>query len=173
MTDTARGPGEGEDGVRSQGGDDTAKCLAVALLRWSLGVLFLMAGVPKLFMLKGFVAGHLVPAFEKTFLPAWLVALYGYALPFVEAGVGILLLAGFYRKTALLVAGVTLISLAFGQMLIQGQGIVANIMFYILMTAAALFGQEYDRWASVGCCRKDNGEKPDGSAGCGSAASGT
>ena len=48
-----------------------AQCAGVALLRWALGLMFLMAGMAKLFMLKGFVTGYLVPAFADTFLPAF------------------------------------------------------------------------------------------------------
>jgi thiosulfate dehydrogenase (quinone) large subunit len=139
--------------------DCQARGLAVALVRWALGLMFLVGGVAKLFMLKGFVSGYLLPAFEKTFLPAWLVGLYGYALPFVETILGVLLLVGLCRRAALLTAGLTLISLAFGQMLIQGHGIVANIMLYVLMTAAVLYGQEYDTLVLPGCRCKSAGPK--------------
>ena len=131
---------------------DVGVCAGVALLRWALGLLFLVGGVAKLFMLRGFVTGYLVPAFEKTFLPVWLLTLYGYALPFVEAALGIALLLGVCRTTTLLATGLTLISLAFGQMLIQGHAVVANIMLYLLMTALALIFREHDVWG-MGCCR--------------------
>jgi hypothetical protein len=66
--------------------------LAPALIRWALGILFLVGGVAKLTALGGFVNGYLVPAFSKTFLPSGWVAAYGYALPFVELALGVLLL---------------------------------------------------------------------------------
>jgi thiosulfate dehydrogenase [quinone] large subunit len=135
-------------------GNGLAKGLGVALVRWALGLMFLVGGVSKLFMLKGFVTGYLAPAFEKTFLPGWLVMSYGYALPFVEAILGLLLIVGCCRTFTLFVTGLTLISLAFGQMLVQGHAIVANIMLYILMTAVALFVQEHDRCGWPWCCGK-------------------
>lgn len=123
------------------------KSMAAALLRWTLGLLFLVSGVSKIPKLGGFVKGYLVPAFEKTFLPGWMVAVYGYALPFVEFGLGVLLLIGLFRNCTLLLAGATLITLAFGQMLLQQHATVANIFLYILMTAAALVLSDHDRWS--------------------------
>ena len=113
--------------------------LAPALIRWALGVMFLVGGVAKLTALDGFVHGYLVPAFAKTFLPVWLVTPYGYALPFVETALGILLLIGVWRVGVLLLAGTTFISLAFGQILLQQHATVANIFLYVLMTAIALY----------------------------------
>jgi thiosulfate dehydrogenase (quinone) large subunit len=134
-----------------------SKCMAIALLRWAVGLMFLVGGVAKLRMpVKGFVAGYLVPAFEKTFLPAWLVSAYGYALPFVETALGILLILGIWRNGALFLTGLTLISLAFGQMLIQGSATVANIMLYVLMTAVALLREEDDGWIP-GCGKPASG----------------
>lgn len=138
--------------MNTESGNCLAKCMAIALLRWTLGLMFLMGGISKVFALKGFVTGYLVPAFEKTFLPGWLVAMYGYALPFAEAILGILLLTGFFRTAALFGTGLTLISLAWGQMLIQGHATIANIMVYILMTAIALYHHKDDGWVLPCCC---------------------
>lgn len=128
------------------------KSMAPALIRWSLGMLFLVAGINKLGNPAGFVYGYLAPAFEKTFLPAGLVNAYGHALPYVETAIGVLLILGLFRTFALLLTGVTLISLAFGQILLQQQGTVANIFLYILMTAVALAMSKHDVWG-VGYCR--------------------
>ena len=144
--------------MEARNGNEWAKGLGVALVRWALGLMFLVGGVSKLCGLTGFVTGYLAPAFAKTFLPVWMVMAYGYALPFVETLVGVLLLVGCCRKFSLVVAGITLISLAFGQSLLQGFAIVANIMLFILMTAAALFLQEYD-WCGWPCCCGKGGER--------------
>jgi len=126
---------------------------ALALMRWGLGLLFLVSGIGKLLHLTGFVQAYLLPAFAGTFLPAALVAAYGYALPFVETALGVLLLLGLWRNTALLISGLTFISLAFGQMLIQKHDMVFNIMVYLFITGIVLFLGEYDRWAVKGCGR--------------------
>lgn len=128
-----------------------SQCAGLALLRWALGVLFLAGGVAKLFRLEGFVTGYLVPAFENTFLPVWMLTAYGYALPFVEALLGLALILGVCRTPTLLLTGLTLISLAFGQILLQNHATVVGIMLYILMTAIALLFPQYDGWV-VPCC---------------------
>ena len=94
-------------------------------------------------------------------LPTWLISVYGYALPFVETLLGILLIAGVFRTFTALLTGLTLISLAFGQMLVQGQAVVANIMLYILMTAAILFWQEHDGWGLCGGCGRCDENNPE------------
>jgi|694.fasta_scaffold28352_2 thiosulfate dehydrogenase (quinone) large subunit len=129
--------------------------LAPALIRWALGILFLVGGVAKLTALGEFVNGYLVPAFSKTFLPSGWVAAYGYALPFVEMALGVLLLIGIWRVGVLLLAGVTFISLAFGQILLQQHTTVANIFLYVLMTALALYFEP-------ACATADTPEKKSG-----------
>ena len=126
---------------------DTAQAAAPALLRWALGLLMLNSGLSKLGNLGGFVDGYLLPAFAQTPLPAWMVAGYGYALPPVEALLGLLLLLGLCRRGALLLNGVTLLSLAFGQMLLKNHPTVGTIFLYVLMTALALWMDGADRWS--------------------------
>ena len=120
---------------------------APALLRWALGLLMLTSGLSKIGNPGGFVDGYLVPAFAKTPLPAWMVAGYGYALPPVEALLGLLLLLGLCRRGALLLNGVVLLSLAFGQMLLKNHPTVGTIFVYVLMTALALWMDGADRWS--------------------------
>jgi thiosulfate dehydrogenase [quinone] large subunit len=135
------------------------KNAAPALIRWALGLLMLTGGVSKLQGMGGFVNGYLIPSFEKTFLPGWMIAGYGYALPVVETLLGLLLILGLCRTGTLLLTGLTLVSLAFGQMLIQGHATVANIFIYVLMTATALWMGDEDRWTLGNrCpCRKRGG----------------
>lgn len=137
---------------------DVAKSAGVALVRWALGLLFLVGGISKLAMLQGFVTGYLLPAFSKTVLPVGLITAYGYTLPFVETLLGVALLGGWCRIPTLVLAGLTLLSLAFGQLLIQGHATFATIMVDLLMTAVALFGQAHDTWVlGPCCCRKGRG----------------
>lgn len=122
------------------------QCMAPALIRWALGLLFFVSGIGKIANLAGFVQGYLAPAFQATWLPAGLVSAYGYALPFVEVVIGGMLILGLFPRLALFVTGLTLLSLAFGQMLLKQQGTVGNIFLYILMAAAALNMQAGDVW---------------------------
>jgi hypothetical protein len=63
-----------------------------------------------------------------------------------------MLVLGLCRNVALLIAGLTLISLGFGQMLLQKFDVVAQIMFYLFMTGSVLFLGEYDRWPKFDSC---------------------
>jgi thiosulfate dehydrogenase [quinone] large subunit len=124
------------------------KFAGVAISRWALGLLFFYGGLSKIMGgLGNFVNGYIVPLFSKTFLPSILVTSYGYVLPYVELTLGILLIVGIYRNAVLFLAGLTLFSLTFGQMLLQQHGVVANNFIYIFFTAILLFLSEFDGWA--------------------------
>lgn len=139
------------------------RAAGAALGRWALGVLFFFAGLGKIMGgVGGFVNGYLVPAYEKTFLPMGLVKVYGYALPFAEVILGILLVIGICRNCTLLLTGLTLISLAFGQMLVQQHATVANIFLYIILTVVLLYLDEHDTWRPG---RKPAGQDKEG-CGC-------
>ena len=99
------------------------KSAATALLRWGLGVMFLFIGLSKFYgqggfawkNLSGFVQGYLLQdKFREMMLPAWLVAGYGYTLPFAEMLLGLLLLLGLARNPVLLAAGGLMLTLVFG-----------------------------------------------------------
>jgi thiosulfate dehydrogenase [quinone] large subunit len=132
--------------------------MAVAVGRWALGVMMFFAGLGKIMGgVGGFVNGFLVPAFAKTFLPAGLVSAYGYALPYAELLIGFLLITGIARNGALLLNGILLISLAFGQLLLQAHATVANIFLYIILTVIVLYAGKYDTWV-IGCCNRGAGD---------------
>ena len=118
----------------------------IALARWVLGLMFLCSGIGKLNALGGFVNGYLAPAFAQTFLPAWMISSYGYALPFVETLLGAALILGLCRNAALLLTGLTFISLAFGKMLLQDHAGVYQIIGYLTITGAVLYLGDHDRW---------------------------
>jgi len=120
--------------------------MGLALLRWGLGLRLLVSGVSKIGNLGGFVNGYLLPAFAETILPGWMVAPYGYALPPVELLLGVLLILGFFRNLTLFVSGLTFLSLAFGQMLLQQHSAVLDILLYLFLTTVLLYLGEKDRW---------------------------
>lgn len=108
------------------------------LLRLMLGVLLLFAGLNKFLAGYGAVTSSMVRQFlEETWLPAVLLYPYVYVLPFVEVALGLLLMVGLLSRPMLLVAGLLLISLAFGKMLTRDHVTVANNANYVLLAAAA------------------------------------
>ena len=126
-----------------------ARTCAVALARWSVGLLLLFAGIGKLPDVSAFVQNGILVPFEKTWLPKWLLVPYGYALPFVETILGAWLILGVARNAALFIAGLLFLSLTFGQILLQ-QPAVFNNMVFTFLTAGVLFLEQYDHWV---CCR--------------------
>jgi thiosulfate dehydrogenase [quinone] large subunit len=122
------------------------KTCAVALGRWCLGVVLLFYGIGKFPDVAGFVNGYILPAFEKAWLPQWLLVPYAYALPYVEIILGALLILGLFRNAVLFITGLYFISLAFGQVLLQQPPVVFYNTAYAFLAAAVLFLDEYDRW---------------------------
>ena len=121
------------------------RCMAVALGRWSIGMMFFFAGVGKLGSVSGFV-GYLTKQFEKTWLPGALLIPFGYVLPFAELILGALLLLGVFRNGALFVTGLVLLALTFGQLLLRDPQVMFFNTAYLFLTAGLLFLAEYDRW---------------------------
>ncbi|HNV23234.1 MAG TPA: hypothetical protein PKM22_16380, partial [Candidatus Hydrogenedentes bacterium] len=72
-------------------------------------------------------------------LPRILVLPYAYALPYVELLLGLVLILGIFTRISLTIAGLTLISLAFGKMVQQDHVTVANNLNYVFMAAVALW----------------------------------
>jgi thiosulfate dehydrogenase (quinone) large subunit len=139
--------GEKEDAMKSACDYFDPKSAGVAVARWALGLLLFYGGLGKLMGgVSGFVTGYLATQFAKTFLPPVLISIYGYILPFVELTLGFLLILGLLRNYTLLLSGLTFISLAFGQMLLQKHEVVATIFIYIAINATLLFLDEYDSW---------------------------
>lgn len=148
--------------MRACAGTFNAKAAGVALGRWALGVLMLVSGVKKIGHVAPFVQGYLVPEFSKTILPSGMVASYGYALPYVECLLGVLLLLGIGRNTVLLLNGLTLLSLALGQMLLGNNPTVGNLFTYLILNVIVLYAGDHDRWS---CCGRGVGSEKNPSPG--------
>ncbi len=92
--------------------------LALMFARSVLGLIFLMAGVYKVFVLTP--AGHVTQMFlpyQDTFLPTWSLWLVGFTIPFVELVAGGLVLLGWRRTLAYGGLGVVLVVVTFGHLL--------------------------------------------------------
>ena len=91
------------------------------IVRWILGLLFLMAGYWKVFVLTP--AGHaqqfFVEGFSDSWLPTWLLYVFGYSIPFLELIAGLLICIGFRSREALIAVGLLLIVTTYGHALQQ------------------------------------------------------
>ena len=95
---------------------DTNWPIANFIVRWILGLLFSMAGYWKVFVLTP--ASHaqqfFVDGFSDTWIPIWVLQLFGYSIPFVELVAGMLICVGLRTKEALIAVGLLLIVTTYG-----------------------------------------------------------
>ena len=91
------------------------------VVRGILGLLFLMAGYWKVFVLTP--ANHaqqfFVEGFADTWIPTWLLQLLGYGIPFLELVAGLLICIGLRTREALIAVGLLLIVTTYGHALQQ------------------------------------------------------
>lgn len=95
------------------------RVIASFLARWILGILFLMAGVWKVFTLGVDVHAEqfFVKGFEKHWIPEWLLMLLGLSIPYVELMIGAMVCIGFRIRIALITMGLLLIVTTYGHAL--------------------------------------------------------
>jgi uncharacterized membrane protein YphA (DoxX/SURF4 family) len=91
---------------------------AVLFARLVLGLIFLMAGVGKVFQLGPIehARKYFLP-FADTFLPVWSLWFVGVPVPFVELLAGGLLILGLRTREALIALGAVLVIVTFGHLL--------------------------------------------------------
>lgn len=123
--------------------EETDKQLGFALLRVMLGVNMLGRSLVRLPDMNGFASG-MANNFSETILPEPFVYVYAFMILFIEAIVGIMLIIGWKTRWALVGMGALLISLTFGQILLQSFGTVANILIYAIAVTLLLFYTKYD-----------------------------
>ena len=94
--------------------------MALGCARGVLGLIFLMAGVYKVFTLGpvSHVQRFFLP-FQDTFLPTWSLWAVGFTIPFVELAGGALVLLGWLRSVGYGALGAVLVVVTFGHLLHQ------------------------------------------------------
>jgi uncharacterized membrane protein YphA (DoxX/SURF4 family) len=92
---------------------------ALLAAREVLGLIFLMAGVWKVFQLTpaGHAHRYFLNPYADTFLPSWSLWFTGIAVPFVELIAGALMFAGFRIRDASIGLGTVLVLVTFGHLL--------------------------------------------------------
>lgn len=124
--------------------------MAYLLLRVLLGLNIAMHGIARILAGPGHFAASLLPEFQKTPLPQWSVYGFGLALPWVEAIIGLLLLAGLQTRAALVSGLLVMVALTFGTALRQDWTIAGTQLLYGLAYAALLAFAGYDRYSVDG-----------------------
>jgi len=89
------------------------------IARWILGILFLMAGYWKVFVLTPVEHANqfFVDAFAETWIPEWLLYVLGLSIPLLELAAAILLCVGWRLREALIALGLLLIITTYGHAL--------------------------------------------------------
>jgi thiosulfate dehydrogenase [quinone] large subunit len=119
---------------------------AYALLRVTLGVVFLFSGVGK--FMGG--VGNFAAGMEKQFagkLPSALVLPFAYALPFMEVAFGALIVLGLFSAVALVLSGLLLVALTFGTVMLSDFPTVAHNTQYALVNFVLLYFAEYNGYS--------------------------
>lgn len=92
---------------------------AYFIVRWILGILFLMAGHWKVFVLGAgqHAQQFFVMSYADSWIPQWLLSLLGTVIPFWELAAGVLLMVGFRLREVLISLGVLLMITTYGHAL--------------------------------------------------------
>lgn len=112
---------------------------AIFIARAILGLVFLIAGVHKVFTIGAIEHARrlFVVPYATTYLPEWSLWLTGTVTPFVELAAGALVLVGLFTRPALLALGAVLLMVEFGH-LVLAPLFVANA-FILPRTGLLLF----------------------------------
>ncbi|MGJ8725794.1 MAG: DoxX family membrane protein [Roseibacillus sp.] len=122
------------------------KELAYLLLRIGLGVNLFFHGLVRLPKLSGFV-GYMEGQFAESLLPGFLVTPMAYAIPIVEAVVGLMLLLGLKTKFALIGVSLLMMVLITGCCLIENWGPLDSQMMLLLVSSLLIALLPFNRLA--------------------------
>ncbi len=119
------------------------------LLRFFIGLVFLVSGVGK------FIGGYsnYIDTFTEMFAQSWVPQIFTtpviYAIPVVEVLLGLLLVIGLWSSRLLLAAGLVFTVFGIGALTIGMSAVLSYNGLYLLVTAFALYLQEYDDWRLI------------------------
>jgi thiosulfate dehydrogenase [quinone] large subunit len=127
--------------------------LAFLLIRSWLGMRLFFSGVMKCvsptgeFSLANGLATHLwiVPMFDKSILPRWIVVPYAHSLMWFEFALGLALLLGIKPRTSLFLSALVFLTLAFGQLMLANYDKVDAIGLYVVVCAFGLLLSPHSR----------------------------
>src|SRR5260370_40244922 len=120
--------------------------LAHALVRFALGINLLGHGITRIGNMPGFAVA-MQKLFEKTWLPGTLVSLVGNIIPPLELIFGIVLIAGWYLRPALIGGILFMCLLTFGATQIQNWTVASEQMIYVAFFAVLLATANCDRYS--------------------------
>lgn len=116
-----------------------------------LGLIFFMAGWYKCFHMTplGHATRFFTGPYADTWIPHWLLLATGVAIPIVELAAGLLLIAGWRTRDALIAVGAILIVVTYGHLLKESLFSITGHIFprTILMVLVFILPGSEDRLA--------------------------
>lgn len=128
--------------------------LALAALRIFMGFNMFMHGAARIFGHMDEFVSKTTEQFAPTILPPPLVQLYATTLPFIEFGLGALLIIGLWTRWNLLAHIALMASLTFGMSLIQNWAVVGSQLVYALAFFILLYLNRPNRFSVDGLLRR-------------------
>jgi thiosulfate dehydrogenase [quinone] large subunit len=122
--------------------------LAYALLRITLGINIALHGISRILAGPAVFVAELTKQFESTVLPHFAIRGFGYALPWLETLVGLLILCGAMTRMALIVGALLITVLTFGSSLHQDWNVAALQLIYAVVYFV-LIGLHRFNWFAV------------------------
>jgi thiosulfate dehydrogenase (quinone) large subunit len=116
------------------------------ILRLTIGLTFLMAGINKLLNFSTTV-DYLQGGFVETWLPGFIVAPFAYVLPFAEAVLGGMIVLGFMTRPALYLTGFLMLSLNFGLLVKSDHAGVARNIVYLVVIGLDIMLLNYNKYS--------------------------
>jgi thiosulfate dehydrogenase (quinone) large subunit len=126
---------------------DSNLSVAYLLLRATLGVNICLHGVARILSGQAHFVSALMEQFHAAPLPHSLVVAFGYALPWAEAAIGLLVLIGLFTRAALILGALLILALTFGSSLLQDWQIVGVQLIYAVVYAILLASLDSNRFS--------------------------
>lgn len=141
--------------------DGTDRALAYLLVRLTIGASFLGHGLVRLPKLGAFHA-QLMGEFKTSTVPTFLVSVCGYALPFAELIIGLLLLAGALTRAAAVTGClVMIVVLVLGATSIEHFNVIGEQLLHTVLLAAVVAFRSHNKYSAhhlLGCYRSGSAQ---------------
>jgi thiosulfate dehydrogenase (quinone) large subunit len=126
--------------------EETDRAVAYLLIRLTIGASLFGHGLVRLPKLGAFHT-QLTGEFKTSILPAILVSVCSYALPFAELITGVLLLAGALTRVAAVAGGLVMIVLVFGATSIEHFDVIGDQLVHAGFLAAVIAFRRHNSYS--------------------------
>jgi thiosulfate dehydrogenase [quinone] large subunit len=121
--------------------------IAYSLLRITFGANIFLHGLMRLLEGHAAVLAYITKQMQGAPVPSWFLPPFSYALPYLEASVGLLLLLGLFTRNALIAGSLVILVLQIGSCLAQNWQVVGDQLVYALSFFILLSLVDRNRWS--------------------------